>query len=488
MRKVSAWLRTHPWLASAGGIVAFCATLHLFLNWQAEQRWQRYAAEARARGVQLTLPEFARPEIPDEVNFAALPLLRTAFSSGGRSSFAWPVTSRTRPSFGDVLRGERIDWTIWQRHFQEAGFLTEISADPVRDTLRALDHYAPQFEQWSQWRTRPQCRFALDLEAGAAMPLPHLTVFMDASKVFGLKMRAHLAVGESAAGYGAFRENWQAYQALRFDPTLISGLVRISVLSTICARVGDGLMDRAWAEPELRQLDADFATVGLWEDYRLAMASERGFHNSIANSLAEASPSARGQMIATFINGAPALGTSSTQLPAIVGTLLPKRIYRDNQLRQNHYFDEMLAGVSADGTRFDPDRPTPSAPEAIENPVEQYYYFLNRISAPTYRLIEQRYLALKITLDQIRLAIALERHRLARGAYPEMLSGLVPEFCAELPRDIFSDGLYRYRRTDEGSFVLYSLGQNRRDDQGRLDRTKREKEQLDSVWLYAPPP
>ena len=54
------------------------------------------------------------------------------------------------------------------------------------------------------------------------------------------------------------------------------------------------------------------------------------------------------------------LNTSSTFSPALPLQFIPKRIYRDNQLRQNQYFDELLARVSEDGKRFDPDGPTPS--------------------------------------------------------------------------------------------------------------------------------
>lgn len=487
MRKIAAWFHSHPLSTIFLGVIVAGIGAHLFANWRAEIRWQRYAAEARARGVKLTLPEFARPEIPDEENFAALPMLRAAFAGGGKSPFALPTISGSRPQFGDPLKGERIDWAAWQRYFQEAGFLADISTDPIRETLRALEHYAPQFQEWSQWRIRPRSRFALDLKAGAAMPLPHLGTFMDASKVFCLKMRAHLALGESAAAYAAFREGWQAYQALKDEPTLICGLVRIAVLATLREAVGVGLRDRAWAEPELRQLNADLGTVRIWEDFRLGMASERGFLNSFSDSLADLSAVQRGQMVSGIMANAATLGTSSTQFSATVCALVPWRVYRDNQLRQNYYFDELLARVDAGGTRFDPDRGTPSAPDEIANPFEQYYYFLSRISAPIYRTVETRYLALQVSLDQARLAVALERCRLARGAFPAALAELVPEFFAEMPRDVFSGQPYRYERSAGGSFRLYSVGSDRRDDGGHIVGKLPERSQPDALWLYAPP-
>ena len=70
------FLRRHPWLTSIVTVVTLCVIVFFCLEWRAEQRWQRYAAEARSRGVKLLLTDFARPEIPDEQNFAAVHFLR----------------------------------------------------------------------------------------------------------------------------------------------------------------------------------------------------------------------------------------------------------------------------------------------------------------------------------------------------------------------------------------------------------------------------
>jgi hypothetical protein len=484
VRKILVWCRSHPWLTSLAGLVVFSVGLHLFLNWRAEQRWQEYCAASRARGVKLTLLEFARPEFPDDENFAELPMLQAAQVVGGLRPFALP-TPTGKPPMGDAVKRESIVWTSWQAYFQRAGFITEISDDPVRDTLRALDHYAPQFQEWSQWRSRPRSRFALDLKAGAATPFPHLLTFMDAARIFSLKARAHLALGESAAAYAAFREGLQAYRALQEEPALLCGLVRLAVLSTLGTAVGEGLMHRSWAEPELRQIDTDLATVILWEDFRQAMCSERGFVNAVSNDLTEASPVMRGQMAAKNIAAITGLGLSSSTVPPALCVLIPKRVYRDNQLRENHYFDEVIAGVEK-AARFDPDRPVPSAPDRVNNVFDRYYYFLSGMSVPVFEMMEKSYVGSQILLDEARLAIALELYHLRTGGYPADLADLVPEFCAQLPRDVYSRGNYRYRPTGDGTFLLYSVGSNRDDNGGRLNPAIPGNDQLDATWLYSP--
>jgi len=61
---------------------------------------------------------------------------------------------------------------------------------------------------------------------------------------------------------------------------------------------------------------------------------------------------------------------------------------------------------------------------------------------------------------------ALERYRAEQGAYPESLDALVPRFMATLPTDVYTAQPFRYRRTADGKFPLYSVGSDEKDDGG----------------------
>ena len=87
-----------------------------------------------------------------------------------------------------------------------------------------------------------------------------------------------------------------------------------------------------------------------------------------------------------------------------------------------------------------------------------------------------------------RVACALERYRLAHGEYPETLDALAPQFIEKLPHDIINGQPLHYRRTDDGKFVLYSVGWNEKDDGGTVVFTKGgsavDREKGDWVWQY----
>jgi len=442
-------------------------------------RWKR------ARGVKLTLPEFERPKIPDEQNFAALPLMRAAFA--GRKTFDLPTQIGTfrRPRFADRFTHERVDWSRWQEYLKAAGYLAETSDDPVHDVLRGLEQFEPQIAEWRQWRRRPQSQFPHDLSDVSSISLHHLDAVRSAAYLFELQMRAHLALGDSRSAYSAFQDAFQAQRALEDEPMLISCMIRVAMLLNLMAGVGSGLQDRAWAAPELEKIARDLVEVRIWDDYRLALGSERAFFNSSFEPLVSGPRRAR----ATQIFGAPA-GKAKGGLPTTDAVmrggfgLLPRRVFRDNQLRHNRYFDELIARVNTAGDRFYVDAPAPSSPEHL-GAVEQYY-FIMRLAWWGFSEFAERYLEMETQLDQTRVACALERFRLARQTYPAALSALVPQFIQAVPEDAYLRAPLRYARTEEGSFRLYSVGKNRIDDGAVINRRKTDRQQLDTIWHYAP--
>jgi hypothetical protein len=55
-------------------------------------------------------------------------------------------------------------------------------------------------------------------------------------------------------------------------------------------------------------------------------------------------------------------------------------------------------------------------------------------------------------------AIALKRHELRHGTFPQTLTSLVPEFLEAVPIDPMDGQPLRYRREEDGGFLLYSVG------------------------------
>lgn len=72
------------------------------------------------------------------------------------------------------------------------------------------------------------------------------------------------------------------------------------------------------------------------------------------------------------------------------------------------------------------------------------------------------------------LAVALERHRLAHGSWPDSLRAIDPSILTEQPADPYSRGSVRLVRDGSG-VVAYSIGPDRRNDSGRIDEPSRDR-------------
>jgi len=94
-------------------------------------------------------------------------------------------------------------------------------------------------------------------------------------------------------------------------------------------------------------------------------------------------------------------------------------------------------------------------------------------------------------LDLGVIACALERHRLASGRYPDTLETLAPKFLSTILPDVITGQPLKYRLTENGRFLLYSVGWNQSDDGGAAGLTARRQmfdpNKGDWVWCYQTP-
>ena len=78
-------------------------------------------------------------------------------------------------------------------------------------------------------------------------------------------------------------------------------------------------------------------------------------------------------------------------------------------------------------------------------------------------------------LRTARVALAIERYRLAAGKLPDKLADLVPAYLDSVPTDPFDGHELRYKKLDIG-FVVYSIGEDLSDDAGKEKPPRRTDE------------
>jgi hypothetical protein len=170
---------------------------------------------------------------------------------------------------------------------------------------------------------------------------------------------------------------------------------------------------------------------------------------------------------------------------------MPAGWYDLEKVNNCRQFEEQLKGVVDFATK----RVSPhNAPSAAVTLMDQMRDSLlkatlhHMVIATTMSLgsMPARVAAAQTCANQIALACALERYRLANGRYPETLNALTPRFIARAPNDVITGQPYKYRLAANGQFVLYSVGWNEKDDGGVPGKTLFDQTQGDWVWEYPP--
>lgn len=102
----------------------------------------------------------------------------------------------------------------------------------------------------------------------------------------------------------------------------------------------------------------------------------------------------------------------------------------------------------------------------------------------------QRLLAVEAARQMAVTSIALKRYQLRQGALPQDLSALVPDFLPALPCDPVDGQPLRYHLNGDGTFLLYSIGEDAFDNGGDptpLKATKSISWQRGRDWVWPQP-
>ena len=98
--------------------------------------------------------------------------------------------------------------------------------------------------------------------------------------------------------------------------------------------------------------------------------------------------------------------------------VIPRRVFRDNQLRSNEVLDHLLSMIKTDGASFSLHSEIPSKSEAIEG-FGKYYYFMHRLITSAYESIPDRFARMETRVRQAR--------RVRTRAFPHIVKDSFPD-------------------------------------------------------------
>jgi hypothetical protein len=299
-----------------------------------------------------------------------------------------------------------------------------------------------------------------------------------------LRAVAELQNGRSDKALADVKLILRLTESVRTEPFLITHLVRIAALNIALQPVWEGLAQHQWSNAQLTELDTELAKMDFLADYKMSMRGEMGFQAGIIDYVRRHPE----QMSNVFGNGNRVKMSLQTR---ILQHLIPSGWFYKNRLNCARPMVEFFIPLADENRRSI----SPKAALHADTAVQAETRHPNRYNKLESLLVGglggsvRRFAYAQESADLVRVAVALERFRLAQGDYPGSLDALEPRFIEKVPQDIISGEPLHYSRTSDGKFLLYSVGWNETDDGGITIRDKsgyEDKTKGDWVWPCPP--
>lgn len=481
------------WLRWVLGILLLPILAVLWGDWRAEREWQQYCAEARARGVKLTLAEFLPKEpIPDEDNFAAIPIFKEASITQRKGPRCKALDAFARGLHisrkdGQVIRigGPKIDFAKIREAMIKNNYLpvSDIEGDDASAVLRGYEGIRQELNELREARDRKGSQYLLKWKAGQPA-VDHCFVAFNFASILRVKAGAEIVLGESERALSDLLDICALAVSLNGELSFIGYTIQGGLYNYLFDVLRDGLDAGVWSEIQLLEIEKHLSATKWIDRVSCAFESERVIGNGYLDQYIDVEkPSAQDlQVMLSF--------TSLTKYEEWIVKLQAKTraFWRDQQLHFNQMLDEQVVCWNVSDQRWKP------AIAALKRSSKADFFANIRyayadLNVAVFEGISVHGLRGHVKIHLAGQACALERYKRARNKYPEQLEDLIPDFLQKLPHDPFDGKPYRYRRTEDGYYLLYSIGMDSKDDGGVLSRDTRirydSNDQPDWRW-WAP--
>jgi len=505
------WLFWKHWRRTLFALACFITLIALFYaeeDWRGWHAWNKFKQEWEAKGERFDIPSVIPPAVPEDQNFAMTPIVASSYlnildKNGHRinppntnivdrlnmkaaCNDEWAANG-----IGNWQKSTMSDLSVWQKYYRALAATTNefpVAPQPqsaAADMLLALSKYDSAIEELRKASHFAYSRFPLnyDSENPAVILFPHLADLKRSARVLQLRAIAELQLGQNEMALDDAKLMLRLADSIRTEPILISQLVRIAMVNLTIQPIYEGLTEHRWSEAQLVELDSELAKLDFLPDYGTALRGEMVLCQVGIIDFLRRHPEQISNMMSSD-------GDSTRPAQAVsISYLIPSGWFYQNQLRCARLMVQQYLPLADLDRRIVSPASARHADAAIDLEFRHISPY-NRLGAmlfPAFGAAVRKYANAQESVDLARVAIALERYRLAHGEYPEALDALAPQFLGKLPHDIINGQPLHYRRTSDGQFVLYSVGWNETDDGGEVGLRKDGSVDIqkgDWVWRY----
>lgn len=304
---------------------------------------------------------------------------------------------------------------------------------------------------------RTSCRYPVDLNGGYSAQLPHLAKVRTCGVLLKAEAVAQAARGRADLAAGTVLAGLRLARSLEKEPLIISQLVRFAVEKETLDGLEQVLTSRPFPEAQLIRLQAALREASPSNGLHRALVGERCACVSAFRMAAEDQ--------AKLVNQS--AGSANPAQAAPAGALTAYRnspTYLEDFVFALDFFSNMVAATELPF----PASLTAAADAAAQlDSVKTRGFLLSGLLLPTTGRLFTKAAEAAARLRVSDTALAVERHRLKPAAgLPVTLDALAPDLLKAVPLDPFDGKPLRFEKLAGKGYVVYSVGQDQRDDHG----------------------
>ena len=477
------WRVARRALITVAILATLIAAIYSFENWRGQRAWDKCKRDLIAAGYEMDWNKLIPPSIPDEQNIFKAPHMQEWLArSSSRAvqdtnSFPFQLKHSSAPYFG---KDSRITNSIEALAFLEWSKQFEAEFDLSRTALR-----------------RPYARMDGNYSRPFEIPIPNFVTLRNLAQTFAQRAHCNLLLKQPDKAVADLSFVHDLRKFLLGKPsgkpmTLVSAMIHVAITGLYTTVVEEGLQTHGWQEKQLIEIESQLSEITLAEPLREAFRCELA---AVCHAFEQESFGKLMDMSVVVEGGA----SEKVTLAKLWNEFKRQKLHiydcaPRGWLRQNlvvhaqlmRMINENLQGMGNTVSR----RQIEDAQQKLERKLAELSLFnlIAKIGIPNFIKPSQSTSKNQTTVHLARIAIALERHFLAHKQYPETLDALVPQFIAKLPHDVINGQPLKYRRTQTGGFILYSVGWNEKDDGGTVVMTSGKTPSVDMAkgdWVWA---
>jgi hypothetical protein len=478
-------------LLAVGVALVVAVLIPVIHHYQLRFATEAYIAQLKTQGEPMELAQVIPPPVPPQHNvvpFITNALVRLKYESiAGRN---------TPPAMRGILPGRAmIGW-------QQPRIIGRQATNTWEDLDRELTAAKDDLNSFQNLTNHPILDFNLDYEKGFDLRLPYLALLRRSAQWLSAAALYDLHEGDPKSACADVRVMLAIAKGDSDERVLISQYVRIAITAFGANDLWEILQDPNISDEDLAQLQQDWQSLDFTKSLEKALLFER------VENLQECIQTRKSSEKFDKLWGySYASGTSTNQdFPPTEQRSLYLRKYDELRWRWFWSYQDELYGMQSLQVVIEASRMAQtnksfqavqafSAPRLIRLNEKHSVNSMNGLrdvfrGDPFFAALRKA-MGIETTRNVVITAIALKRYELRYHRLPDTLVEMVPDFLKSVPTDFMDGQPLRYRRNPDGTFLLYSVGENGKDDGGNPALPKyvqssnyywQNSEALDWVW------